>query len=963
MGSVSSIPHRAVPPPGPEPAVLPGSSAPANGPTGAPGAAHSVAPGGAQQPLVPVHDLIDAPALRARFAALAATLPAADLRCAAMADLRAAREAGMARLTDAFAAAPSAGLALAAGGSALTDAVVLLAMELAQTHLHPLPNPTKAERLTLLAVGGYGRAEMAPYSDLDLLFLTPYKQTAWGESVIESVLYTLWDLKLKVGHSVRTVDDCLARAREDITIRTALLERRFLTGDRGLEAELQQRLWRELFARTGPAFVEAKLAERDARHRRNGGSRYLLEPNVKEGKGGLRDLQTLYWIAKYLYHADTPEELVAKGVFSGVEVQVFHEAAEFLWTVRCHLHLLGGRAVEQLTFDMQVEIAARLGFTATDGRHPVENFMQVYFTHAKSVGELTRIFCASLEAQHVKPRPALGPRLRRAFGFGRNQLAAGFVEHDGRIDFADELQVAAEPILLLRLFQEALRTGQLIHPQAFRRVAGHSDLIVARLRGTAEANAIFLDLLLGNANPERALRRLNETGALGALLPEFGQIVALMQFNMYHHYTVDEHTIHAVSILSQIERGELVDTLPVVSDILRQGVDRRVLYLAVLLHDIGKGRPGDHSGVGAAIARDVCLRLGLDEATVALVEWLVHHHLAMSDTAQKRDIGDPRTVRAFADVVQSPERLKLLLVLTVCDIMAVGPGVWNNWKAQLLRQLYRATRAVLTGDAETMTATAREAEAKAALTAVYAPFATQAAVQEELVRHYTPYWLGFDTETHLLFAKMDENVLPGEIFAHITPDAARDATKAVFYMEDHPGIFARIAGALAMAGANVKDARTFTTSDGYATSAFWVQDMDGAPYEKSRLDRLRRTVERTLRGEVMARDALRSKDRMKRRVKDFTVPTRIIFDNEGSDLYTVIEVNARDRPGLLYDLTRAIAACNISIFSAVIATYGEHAVDVFYVKDLFGLKITSEAKRRSIETRLREAIERVVEPA
>ncbi|HEU0223094.1 MAG TPA: ACT domain-containing protein, partial [Paracoccaceae bacterium] len=339
--------------------------------------------------------------------------------------------------------------------------------------------------------------------------------------------------------------------------------------------------------------------------------------------------------------------------------------------------------------------------------------------------------------------------------------------------------------------------------------------------------------------------------------------------------------------------------------------------------------------------------------------WLVRHHLLMSDCAQKRDISDPKAVRDFAATVQSLERLKLLCVLTVCDIMGIGPGIWNNWKAQLLRQLFRAARAELTGDADAMSREARERLAKSAFAAEYAKRATPEAVQEELARHYTTYWLGFDTTTHLLFAEMDQSVLPGEIVAHFVPDPARDATKAMFYMEDHPGIFSRMAGALALAGANVVDARTYTTSDGYATSAFWVQDQEGKPYEHAHLNRLRRSVERTLRGEVVARDEFRIRDRLKRREKEFTVPTRVLFDNEGSDIYTIIEVSARDRPGLLYDLTRTLAANGISISSAVIATYGERAVDVFYVKDLFGLKIISEAKRRTIEARLRSAVDTV----
>ncbi|MEL6234201.1 MAG: [protein-PII] uridylyltransferase [Pseudomonadota bacterium] len=907
--------------------------------------------------VLPAEEIIDPQALHAQMAQTMARGPQSEtLRRAAVEHLRSALHRGRQAILDALGRQPSDGPAAAASFTWLTDAIVIEAATVAQTWLHPRPNPTKSEHMAVLATGGYGRGEMAPFSDVDLLFLTPYKQTAWGESVIETVLYMLWDLRFKVGHAVRTVDDCLRLAREDITIRTALLERRYLTGEAVLADELETRLWTELFSRTGPEFVEAKLAERDERHRRHGGSRYLVEPNVKEGKGGLRDLQTLYWIAKYLYRAGTPEELVARGVFTEEEVAIFNAAEAFLWSVRSHLHRLSGRANELLTFDMQVEMASAMGYRAENGRRAVEIFMQAYFTHAKHVGDLTRIFCALLEARHVKSRPALIPRLRRAFGIAP-RLEPGFVERDGRLDFDDRAAISETPALLLRLFREGQRSGLRLHPNAMRRAAASTAQIEA-LRCDPEAVAIFLELLADVEDPQRALRRMNETGALGAFVPEFGEIVCLMQFNMYHHYTVDEHTLNCLSILHQIEEGALTEDLPIASSILKGGIDRLVLSLALLLHDVGKGRPGDHSELGEKMARAVCARMGVDAGTAELVAWLVRHHLVMSDVAQKRDISDPHTVRDFAHIVKTQERLKLLLLLTVCDIKGVGPGVWNNWKAQLLRQLYRATKAELTGDADISSRAAREAAAKTAFAEIYAQRASAASVTEELERHYTGYWLGFDTDTQILFAELDEAVLSGEIAAQITPDPARDATRAVFYMEDHPGIFARLSGALAIAGANVVDARSHTTSDGYATSVFWVQDHDGKPYEKERLDRLRRIVERTLKGEVVAREEFKTRDKIKKRVRDFTVPTRVVFDNDGSDIFTIVEVSARDRPGLLYDLTRTLAAANIAISSAVVATYGAQAVDVFYVKDLFGLKILSEAKRRAIEERLARVVER-----
>ncbi len=901
--------------------------------------------------LLPPKDIIDAADLMARITA--ATKSASDMRAAraeVVQILSAARQAGNTALADAFAKSPLAARALVTAQSDLTDVIVRAAFDVARHQLHPAPNPTEAERIALFAVGGYGRAEMAPHSDVDLLFLTPWKVTPWAESVIESMLYILWDLKLKVGHSSRTVADCLRLAKSDVTIRTALLEHRFLGGWQPLAVELDDRLWKDLFRTTGPQFIEAKLAERAERHKRQGGQRYVLEPNVKEGKGGLRDLQTLYWIGKYLHRVSSSEGLVGAGLLTRDEYDSFARAEEFLWCVRCHLHLITARATDQLTFDLQVEVAERMGYRDAAGRRAVEHFMQDYFRHATRVGELTRIFLTELEARHVKPEATLMGLFRR-----NKKIAKGCKLVQGRIDAADPTAFLANKLNLLRIFAEALRSGYLLHPNVMRLISANLDRIDDDMRTDPEAAHIFMELLLDHGNPERALRRMNELGVLGAFIPEFEPIVAMMQFNVYHHYTVDEHIIQTISVLAQIERGELIEELPVASGILKAGVNRKVIYVALLLHDIGKGRPEDHSILGAQIARRVCPRLGLTAEETETVEWLVRYHLLMSDMAQKRDIGDPRTVRDFAKAVQSKRRLDLLCVLTVCDIRGVGPGTWNNWKAMLLRQLYRDTAEALDAGFENVVRPHREDEAKAALRARLADW-TQAQLAGETDRHYAPYWQGLSTDTQEVFARLLRGLSDDEIRIDLHPEPARDATRACFALADHPGIFSRLAGALALVGANVVDARTYTSKDGYATAVFWIQDVEGKPYEVSRLPRLRGMIDKTLKGEVSAREALKDRDRVKKREREFRFPTHITFDNEGSEIYTIIEVDTRDRPGLLYDLTRTLAANNIYIASAVIATYGAQVVDSFYVKDMFGLKLHAKSRQESLDKKLRQAI-------
>ena len=896
-------------------------------------------------------------------AAVAAGVEAADgdagaIRSHTVSVLRAALDRGRAVIQQAFEARPFDAHPTIRAYAWLTDAVVRAVYDTATLHLHPLPNPTTGERLAVLAVGGYGRFEMAPYSDVDLLFLSPYKLTGWAESVIESMLYMLWDLRLKVGHSSRTVKDCLRLGREDLTIRTSLLETRAICGDRDLALELDDALWAHLFKGTEAEFIEGKLAERENRHIKQGGQRYVVEPNVKEGKGGLRDLQTLFWVAKYTHRVERIGELVDHGMFTPEEYDTFRRADEFLWAVRSHLHLLTNRAMDQLTFDLQVEVARRLGYEDRAGRRAVEHFMQDFFRHATRVGELTRILLTALESRHHKRPPLLQGLFKR-----RRKVRAPFVVKQGRLSIASEEAFLADKLNMLRVFEEGLRTGLLFHPDAMRLVAAHLDKIDDEVRANKEAARIFIDLLIKHGNPERALRRMNEIGVLAAFIPEFEPIVAMMQFNMYHAYTVDEHIIQCIRALAEIERGERMSDLPTASKIIQDGgINRKVLYLAIFCHDIGKGRVEDHSILGAKIARPICTRLGLSKEDTATVEWLVRSHLLMSDVAQKRDLSDPRTVNGFAKAVGTKKRLDLLLVLTVCDIRGVGPNTWNNWKAALLRDLYRQTRLALEGGIEALSTGARATEAKKALRAALAGW-DKKDLRAETARHYDPYWQGLWTSDHVIFAELLKGISEDEIRIKLTADIERDATRASFALADHPGIFSRLAGALALVGANVVDARTYTSKDGWATPVFWVQDHEGKPYDEKKLKRLKGMIDKTLKGEVVARDAMRDRDKLKKRERAFKVPTNIIFDNEGSEIYTIVEVDTRDRPGLLYDLTRSLAANNVQIASAVIATYGVQVVDTFYVKDMFGLKFHSEARLKTLENKLRGAIARGAERA
>ena len=837
----------------------------------------------------------------------------------------------------------------------LIDRLVQAIADLAEELLYPAPNPTSAERLTIVATGGYGRGELAPQSDIDLLFLLPYRRTPRIEQIVETLLYMLWDLGLKVGQAVRSIDECIRWAKQDMTIRTNLLESRPIWGDLVLYHEFKRRYLRDVVAGTGQAFVEAKMAERDGRHHRMGESRYVLEPNIKEGKGGLRDLQTLYWIGKYLFQTDDPGQLVSRGVLTQAEANRFQKAHVFLWTVRCHLHYVTRRAEDRLTFDVQNEIGRRMGYTDRKDIAGVERFMRHYFLVAKEVGSLTRIFCAALEAESQgRPRRGLTFFLR-----GQKSID-GFLILGDRLTVQDPGQFEDRPVDMLRLFHVAQRTDLDVHPGALRQITRNLRLIGPDLRQDAEANQLFMEMLTSPKDPETTLRRMNEAGVLGRFLPDFNRVVAQMQYDMYHVYTTDEHTLLAIGTLSRIESGKLAKELPLACEVAGTVVSRRALYVALLLHDIAKGRGGDHSVLGARIARSLGPRLGLDAEETETVEWLVRFHLLMSRVSQKRDIEDDKTVQDFAEAVESPERLRLLLVLTTVDIHAVGPGRLTAWKGTLLANLFQRTMAVLTGGLAVESRDRRVRTAQDAMAAAL-PEWSEAAIQEHIALAYPPYWLAFDAETHARQARLMRQARQDDrpLTLETRVDVQRAVTEITIYATDHPGLFSRLAGALAVSGATIVDAKIATMTDGMALDVFTVQDAAlGGPLEApEKLARLSVNVERALAGHVQPlKELAHRSSSLPSRTKVFRVQLRVLIDNHASRTHTVIEINGRDRPGLLYDITRALTHLSLQIGSAVVSTYGERAVDVFYVKDIFGLKVTHQAKQDQIRDRLLEAL-------
>ena len=663
----------------------------------------------------------------------------------------------------------------------------------------PLPDDDARDRLVVAAVGGYGRATLAPGSDIDLLFLLPAEDTGWAMKAVEAMLYILWDLRQKVGHSTRSVEDCLRYAREDVTVRTALLEARFILGNRDLFEDMRDRFDHEVVRDTPAEFVAAKLAERDARVRKAGRSRYLVEPNVKDSKGGLRDLNTLFWIAKYVYRVREASELVSAGLFSRKEYRLFVRCEEFLWRVRCHLHFETGRAEERLSFDLQRILADKLGYSARAGLHGVERFMKHYFLIAKEVGDLTAIVCAALEERQAKPSPMLDRFFGRVWRRKEVLPSKDFVVENARITYADPATFARDPVNLIRLFAVADESGLAIHPDAMRLVTLSLTRIDASMRADPEANRLFVSILTSRNAPAVVLRLMNQAGVLGRFIPEFGRVVALMQFNMYHSYTVDEHLLRSLAILADIESGRSAIEHPMAQELLPTIVDRTVLYVALFLHDIAKGRMEDHSTAGVSVARKLCPRLGLDAAQTADVAWLIEQHLVMSDTAQRRDLSDRRTIETFAAVAGTIDRLNMLFVLTICDIRAVGPGVWNSWKGELLRTLYQQTELLISGEHSTMARERRVAAARDELRRAL-PKWTDHDFAAYAARHQAPYWLKVDLTRkvqHAGILNMSEMDSPAPIVDFRT-EADRGITELTVIAPDHPRLLSIIAGACAV---------------------------------------------------------------------------------------------------------------------------------------------------------------------
>jgi [protein-PII] uridylyltransferase len=844
------------------------------------------------------------------------------------------------------------GAACATQTAQATDILIIALFTSLSQHI--LGRAKKPDKLMLVAVGGYGTGHLAPFSDIDLLFVLPRTRNnnkiKLREKLIELMLKILWDSGFKLGQSVRDIKNIIKCAKEDMVFCTSLLDARLLSGEEALFEVLQKQFERAKKTIKPRRFVKAKLIERDARHEKEGRSRFLVEPNIKNSKGGLRDLQTLWWLVKFCYGKEAD-------IFSQADNKKLLHCEGFLWAARCHLHFLCGHGQEQLSFQHQQALAERQGARPNDNQ-AVEKFMKNYFLVAKEAGNLTRILCAQLENEQAKPQPkisALIKSIRKNKNEKYIKLARRFVVEGGRLKAEDEKCFIDKPINMLRYFELAAEHNLNFHPLALNQIKDALRFAPKNLRKSPIANRTFLHILTARKNPARVLRAMNETGLLGWFVPAFGKIVAQMQFNMYHHYTVDEHLLHAIEQVSILEHAELEgikNARKVATTLARQKPLREVLYLALFTHDISKGQKGDHSSLGAETCLKLAKRFGLEPDRAALAAWLVENHLLLSDVAQKRDLSERKTIRNFAQAVKTPERLNLLFLLTIADINAVGPGTWNGWKAELINTLYQLTLAEIKESSSMQSARRQRRELAAQLDW------NEKHKRAYLKEHGDSYWQSTKPElqkTHATLWNQWKEKTPFAFAAKNLPH--QDVSEIVIITQDHPGLFSRIVGGIAISELLIIDAKIFTTHNGLAFDSFWIQAQHQKPIGPNHAQRLKENIEKVLGGELLPHKEIDKQQALHAPAQAvFDIAPQIEFDNGASDSHSVIEVECLNSPYLLHSLSRKIFHEGLALSSAQIATFGERAVDVFYVQDAFAQKIVAPEKQAHLKKELLKVI-------
>ena len=836
------------------------------------------------------------------------------------------------------------------------DAVILSTFDVVNTYAFPIANPTKADKLSIIAVGGYGRGNLAPGSDIDILILTPYKITPRIEQIVETLLYILWDLKLKVGYAIRSLEDNISKAKLDNTICTALLDARLISGDQDLWIQFNSVFKLEIINKLKEKYFYEKIKERDVRHKKMGDSRYLLEPNIKEGKGGLRDLNTIRWIISFLYQGNSVKEYLSFGLMTNKEASFYNKAEKYFMTLRSMMHYYSKNNSDRLTFDLQLSIAEKLGYKSHSGSTPIERLMKHYYLFAKDVGYLTKSVLENIENNNFKTDKSFFKKL--VFNIKKNKN--GVFEFYGNSIHLAKTENTIEPLDIFRAYDFSAKYD----------LSLSNDLIniiklnirkVDTLRNSKKANTFFINVLTNINNSEKVLRSMSEIGLLGRFIPDFQKVVARVQHDMYHTYTVDEHTINAIGILRKIDNGELKSKFDLASEVIKKIVSKKVLYIALFLHDIAKGRGGDHSILGGEVAQNLCPRFGLNADETETVVWLVENHLLMSQVAFKRDLQDPNTIIDLKKKIQSPELLKLLYVLTVADITAVGPEIWNSWKDNLLKIVYNETLMEINGGGDIKSRTVVEDTAKTKLRSSLSDWSDQE-FEKYINRFFPYYWTNINFDVHLHHAKLIRDADSKNLKIKIDIENLDDqgVTEISIYTQDHLGLFARTCAGLALAGTSVQDARIVTTKDGMTVNTFLIRSANSFSFieDKNRISTLEDTIRKTISEERDPKILIKEfkSIQIPSRKDSFIIEPRVLIDNLSSKTHTLIEINSKDKIGLLHTLASELFLMGLHISTARISTYGVRVVDVFYIKNMTGGKITEKDKIDVIRSKLMKAI-------
>ncbi|HLF96912.1 MAG TPA: [protein-PII] uridylyltransferase [Methylococcaceae bacterium] len=804
--------------------------------------------------------------------------------------------------------------------------------------------PAHHARFTLAAVGGYGRGELHPASDIDILIIAPEAPDDAATHGLAAFFQFLWDIGLKPGQSVRSIAECGEEARRDQTVLTNLLEARWLSGDDALFSAMQRetapdRLW------PGPEFLAAKLNEQRTRHARAHHTAFNLEPNVKEGPGGLRDLQMLGWVARRLYGALRLQQLVALGILTDDEYAELENARDFLWNMRFALHALVSRGEERLLFEHQRELAASFGHG--EGNPAVESFMQQYFRIVKGVERLNemllQLFSESIHPPHGEPRA----------------INARFVEIGGYLQAAHEAVFRDHPPALLELFLLLQRDERLLGVTAttIRLIRQSLPLIDESARRNPAMYRQFMEILRQPGGITHQLRRMNRYGVLAAYLPEFERVVGRMQFDLFHAYTVDEHTLFVVRNLRRMSLEQHRDELPFCHDIFQLIAKPELLYVAGLLHDIAKGSGGDHSQVGEKIAEEFCRRHEISDGDTHLVKWLVRHHLLMSLTAQRKDISAPEVAHEFAAVVGNEEYLHHLYLLTVADIRATNANLWNSWKDALLRELYRATLRAFRRGVHNLPA---EAERVAACRHDTLVLLRRQGVSAEQAGQV---WRRFDEDYFLRYAAVEIAWHTAALARHdhaaplvlLCPEGLRGCAEVHVFMSNADFVFSRATATLDQLGLTILHARIITTRDGQALHSYQILERNGTT-----IGDLHRQVEIAcrLRANLAApHDAIaRVKRREPAQIRHFAVKTEVLFHDDPQERHTLMELLATDRPGLLSKVGEVFQHQGVRVHHAQISTIGSRAEDLFLVTDRENNPIGDESRRETLRAAIVEAI-------